>query len=331
MERFDAAAARRDQEKRGAQMLCRAFALGGDAIRAREVARSQRESWGGYDPDRLIDAAQQSSAFERITRAAVTAVDFDPLDLGPLQYLMRRIAEASVVGRLVRAVRVPFTRATGVQVLGVAAGFVGEGMSLPVARSEFSAIVHRPFVVGAMVVATLDSRRDTPNAEAILEAELVRAAGEAIDAKFASADAETSIAPAGIAQDASAVASTGATVAAISNDLSAMVDVPADANLFVGALVWLLSARANSYLRLLGVMSEDGTLAGFPVLSSAGISGVTLLASDRLALSLSDEVSLSASDHGDIEMDDAPSGSGTRVSLLRDLADVRHETGEAIN
>jgi hypothetical protein len=129
--RFDATAARRGQEAQAARMMIKAFALGGDTMRA---------AFAGYDPDRLFDAAMQSSVLARVSKAAVAAVDFDPLDLGPLRYLMTRIAKASIVGRLARAVRIPFTRAAGVQVLGVASGFVGEGQSIPVVRSPPSCI-----------------------------------------------------------------------------------------------------------------------------------------------------------------------------------------------
>jgi hypothetical protein len=74
----------------------------------------------------------------------------------------------------------------------------------------------------------------------------------------------------------------------------------------LAAPLWLLSPKANAYLRLLRMVADNGTLGGFPVYSSAGINGVTLLASDRVALSLGDAVSIGVSDHGDVEMADDP-------------------------
>lgn len=318
MERFDSAVARRDQDERAAGLMIKAFAYGGNAGRARAVAQSMRGDLGfsAYDTDEMFDDAEHLSVLARITNKAAVAATAFPIESGPLRYLMGRVAKASVLDRLTRAVRIPFVRSTGVQVLGVAAAFVGEGQSLPVVRSEFSSLVHPPLAVGALVVATLESIKDTPDSEKLLRDELVRAAGEAIDAKFVSTDAATSIAPAGIAADATTIASTGSTAAAIATDLSAMVDVLAESSL--AAPVWLLSAKAHSYLQLLGVTSDDGEqLAGFPVYSSATINGVMLLAGDRVALSVGDEVSLGASDEGDIQMVDNPGESATRISLFQ--------------
>ena len=183
-------------------------------------------------------------------------------------------------------------------------------------KSEFDRIVHPLRAVGSIIVATRESIADTPGSEKILRDELVRAAAEAFDAKFASDDAATAVAPAGIAFDATEVASTGATATAIATDLSAMINILADSSL--DAPAWLVSPKAHSFLQLLGITNDDGSrFAGFPTYSSASITGVKLLASDRVALSVGDEAALTVSKDGDIEMVDNPSAEATeRVSLF---------------
>lgn len=312
MQRFDATAARRNEDGQAAALLLRAMVVGGTHPRLAAKALP----FNGYDADALFDAASPSALRARVTKAAVAASEF-PLEAGPLRYVMSEIRAASVLRLLDRAVRIPFVRSAGVQVLGVTAGFVGEGQSRVVQRSEFTPIAHPLRGVGALVVASAEGVRDQPGAEVLLRNELIRAGAAAIDAKFASADAVSSIAPAGIAENATAVSSTGATAAAVSTDLAAMVDVLADSSL--AAPVWLLSPKAHAFLQLLGVTNDAGDrIAGFPVHSSSAISRILLLASDRLALSLSDEVALVASREGDVEMSDDPENeAGTRVSLFQ--------------
>jgi hypothetical protein len=84
-----------------------------------------------------------------------------------------------------------------------------------------------------------------------------------------------------------------------------MVDVLAESSL--AAPVWLMSSKAHARLQLLRVTNDDGErLAGFPALSSPAVAGLKLLASDRVAISVSDQVGIRVSPHASLEMDDAP-------------------------
>src|SRR4030095_12185178 len=76
---------------------------------------------------------------------------------------------------------------------------------------------------------------------------------------------------------------------------------------------------AAAFVRLMRVADGNGaTVAGLPLITGPGVTGITLVASDRIALSLGDRIVFDASAEGNVEMTTDPENeSGSIISLFQ--------------
>jgi hypothetical protein len=86
-----------------------------------------------------------------------------------------------------------------------------------------------------------------------------------------------------------------------------MIEVLTEGGISLRSASWIMSEAAYSLYRLLKVADADGTIAGLPVIASAGAAGsVMLAAAEYVTILLGDGVTLFASGEGALEMDTAP-------------------------
>jgi hypothetical protein len=225
----------------------------------------------------------------------------------------------SFLGLQVAPRRIGFVENDLASAVACSASWVGSGRAKPICRAELAG-VHLP---ASNVAATIVVPREAflaarPDLESGLVADLQRAAAARLNATFASGSAATTDAPAGIAFGATEVASTGATAAAIATDLANMIDALDNAGVSLAAASWLASPRAAATLRLLRIADDAGTLAGLPLLSAVGASGLTLVSGDHVALALDDTVQIARTEQATVELSDAPEDEvGDVVSLFQ--------------
>jgi hypothetical protein len=163
---------------------------------------------------------------------------------------------------------------------------------LPVRKCATIAVLTDDVVAASAV----DAERMTMNA-------LQRAVRIAVDTAFVSDDAGTASAPPGVLSQAITVASSGSTPSAIATDLSNMIAIPSGAHVALDGAVWIMSPAASAYLRLVKVADSDGTIGGFPVLTSDAATGVVaLVATQYIGVARSDRVVLAATGHATLDM-----------------------------
>jgi hypothetical protein len=174
------------------------------------------------------------------------------------------------------------------------------------------AIVTAPTLQGArpdmgkavgMTVATSEFVTVVQNGQDMLTRDVARSVAVALDAKAFSTDAAVANeAPAGLLKDATSVSSTGATIDKVGVDLAAMIDALADAGLLSPSTCWTVSAKAKTFLALNRMLDVGGTLAGLPVYSNSTITGVNLIAADRIVAAEGSLVQLRASQSGTVDL-----------------------------
>jgi hypothetical protein len=105
------------------------------------------------------------------------------------------------------------------------AHWIGEGEPLPVFRGDFTSVSIAPKKLAALSVITNElSSLSAENAEALIEDLMSDAAGQALDSKVFSADAATTVAPAGLLHYVTPLTATsGGGVAAMTGDIAKLV------------------------------------------------------------------------------------------------------------
>jgi hypothetical protein len=284
---------------------------GANLVRGAMLTYAQHDSLatkGAVDTSLLNDAAFDE--FGAVANAFVTAIADE------------------FIGSKIGARKVSFAGRAMVSAIAASASWAGNGRSKPVTRSSFAGLTVPPAKVEATVVVPNDAFR---SARADLEGSLVddlrSAVARRLNATFASAAAATTDAPAGIAAGAYGVTSSGATTAAIITDVASMIDAADGFDSSLSESAFIASPKAYARLRLDRIASDDGTLAGRPLLSARGAQGLMLVDGSRVALAMDDRVAIARSEAALIEMSDDPEAdSGTAVSLFqKNLVALRAE------
>jgi hypothetical protein len=204
--------------------------------------------------------------------------------------------------------------------------WVGEGLAKPVTAGAFDSAELPPTKVVALSVLTNEVLKLSPvRAARVVQGVLVKSQVRAIDGKFASADAATAGAPAGVLNGVTAIASSGDPLA----DLAALLeaydgDLTSARFLMSPGVAAQLALRAGSAMTFADVGVAGGSLLGIPVVVSKHVasdtSGGTIILLDASAILYGDGgVTLDAGTHCDVQMADDPSNSavtGTGSSLV---------------
>jgi HK97 family phage major capsid protein len=250
----------------------------------------------------------------------------------------------TVVGRL-SLKKVPFNVRIAGQTGGSSVGWVGEAAPAPVTSAAFNAVFLTWSKVYALSVLSDEIIRfSNPAAEALVQADLLKATAQGIDSTFlGSAAAVANVSPAGMMSGAAAVVATGADYESLRKDVQALLAPAIAANYNLQTAVLVMSpARAlaiGSMLTPLGVLAfpnltmEGGYLMGVKVITSNNVSGsvIQLLIQDEIFLSEDAGPQIDISREASIIMDSNPAGaSSTPVSMFQNgLVAIR--IGQFIN
>lgn len=250
----------------------------------------------------------------------------------------------TVVGRLSLR-KVPFNVTISGQTGGTTVGWVGEGKAKPVTAAAFNRVFLEWCKVGAISVLSQELIRfSNPAAEALVQANLVEATAQGIDATFlGSAAAVANVSPAGLLNGVKAVPATGTDYESLRKDVRALLAPFIAANYPMTSAVLVMSpARAlaiGSMLTPLGVLAfpnlsmDGGTLMGLKVITSNNVAGdvIDLFIQSEIFLSEDAGPQLDISTEASIIMDSAPdAATSTPVSMFQnDLVAIK--VGQFIN
>lgn len=250
----------------------------------------------------------------------------------------------TVLGRL-SARKVPFNVRIAGQTGGQSVGWVGEAAPAPVTSAAFNAVFLTWSKVYALSILSDEIIRfSNPAAEALVQADLIKATAQGIDNTFlGAAAAVANVSPAGMMNGVTAVTATGSDYESVRKDVQALLAPAIAANYNLQTAVFAMSpARAlaiGSMLTPLGVLAfpnltmEGGYLMGVKVITSNNVSGsvIQLLIQDEIFLSEDAGPQIDISREASIVMDGAPgSASSTPVSMFQNgLVAIR--IGQFIN
>jgi hypothetical protein len=236
----------------------------------------------------------------------------------------------TVVGRLA-ARKVPFNVRIAGQTGGQSVGWVGEAAPAPVTSAAFNAVFLTWSKVYALSILSDEIIRfSNPAAEALVQADLIKATAQGIDTTFlGAAAAVANVSPAGMMNGAAAVAATGTDYESLRKDVQALLAPAIAANYNLQTAVLVMSpARAlaiGSMLTPLGVLAfpnltmEGGYLMGLKVITSNNVAGtvIQLLVQDEIFLSEDAGPQIDISREASIIMDSNPAGAvSTPVSMF---------------
>jgi HK97 family phage major capsid protein len=230
----------------------------------------------------------------------------------------------TVLGRLALR-KVPFNVRIAGQTGGTSVGWVGEAQPKPVTSAAFNAVQLGWTKVGAISVLSDELIRfSNPAAEALVQADLIKATAEGIDNTFVgSAAAVANVSPAGMLNGVTAVSATGADYESLRKDVQTMLAPLIAANLDLRSLKMVMSpARAlaiSSMLTPLGAPAfptmngtEGGSLLGIRVITSNNVAGTSIFAFIESEIFLSEDAgpTVDISTEASIIMDSAPGTGG---------------------
>ncbi|RQU14195.1 phage major capsid protein [Burkholderia cenocepacia] len=251
----------------------------------------------------------------------------------------------TVLGRLSLR-KVPFNVRISSQTQGTAVGWVGEAQPAPVTSAGFDKVfLTWAKAYGIAVMSDELIRFSNPAAEALVQADLVKALAKGLDLSFLGTQAAVAnVSPAGMLNGVTAVPASGTDALSLIKDIQTLVAPLIAANIdLTGAKLLMSPARAlaiGSMRNSLGnkyfpdMSQAGGTLENFPVLTSNNVSGsaIVLLVPDEIYLSEDAGPQIDISTEASIIMDTNPAGAGTvqPVSMFQN-SEVAIRIGQFIN
>lgn len=294
--------------------------LAGQLLKGLALSRGDTAALAGHIEGLKLAAEerkqlQQSAALVKSAVGALTLGGNGGLQITEVgQSFLDALQPTSIVSRFTAAQRVPMQqRLVDFGQPATAVSNLGEGMPIAVTRSTLTATyLHRCKTCALTVVSRDVLRLSKAGTEDTITAGLAASVGAAEDVAFLSPAVVGSI-----LNGAQSIASSGATVADVDKDLKSAIAALIGARSTLANALWIIGSNVATTLSLMRTSSgelayEDvtirgGTLAGLPVLVSAGVSGFIALV-DQVGVALSDDVqvALDASEESVIEQSDAP-------------------------
>ncbi|CAJ0873090.1 hypothetical protein R6138_01898 [Ralstonia thomasii] len=251
----------------------------------------------------------------------------------------------TILGRL-NLRKAPFNVRISSQTQGTSTGWVGEAQPAAVTSAGFDKIfLTWAKAYGIAVMSDELIRFSNPAAEALVQADMLKALAKGLDLSFLSTNAAVAnVSPAGMLNGVTAVTASGNDALSLIADIQKL-DAPLIAgNVDLSGAYLLMSparARAIGAMRnALGVKyfpdidKDGGTLEGYPVLTSNNLSGnvIVLIVPDEIYLSEDAGPDLDISTEASIIMDSNPAGAGTAqpVSMFQNNM-VAVKIGQFIN
>lgn len=276
--------------------------------------------WGAFEGLPVVKAAV--AALDKTATGEPSAIEFLGL-----------VREASIVGRLPNARRVPFHVRNTRMVNGTRGFWVGEAKPIPLSKPSITGSVLDQLKVASIVVATRDAMSEALNggsglSEANLQDDLLRAASLSLDEAFldSSNAGVANVRPAAITYGATSIASTGDPAA----DLKAMIasfQGDLDTASFVTdpltATQMALARDAGGAFLFPDLGPRGGSVLNIPVLTSRASpydsngGQIALIDAAGLATGMDDLEYSVATDASLLMADDPESGSADVVSLFQ--------------
>lgn len=250
----------------------------------------------------------------------------------------------TVLGRL-NLKKVPFNVTIAGQTGGTAVGWVGEAQPKPVTAAAFNRVFLEWCKVGAISVMSDELIRfSNPAAEALVQADLLKATAQGIDATFlGNSAAVANISPAGILNGATTFAATGADAPSLIADIQTLVGPAIAANYDLSSAKLLMSpsrALAIASMRnALGgyffpnITMDGGQLEGLGVVTSNNVAGSEIILVIQSEIFLSEDAGpqLDISTEASIIMDGAPGSSAAVPTSMFQNGLVAIRIGQFIN
>jgi HK97 family phage major capsid protein len=236
--------------------------------------------------------------------------------------------------------RVPFRVPLLGQTSGGAGYWVGEGNAKPLTKFDFSRTTLSPLKVANIAILTEEVVRDSsPNADAIVRDQLVKALASRLDIDFVDPDkaASAGISPASITNGVTEISSSGSDAAAVRRDIRALWAPFIAANNPPTTAVYIMSATTALALSLMvnalgqpefpGITMNGGTFNGVPVIVSehlannGGSSGAIVILVNAGDIYFGDEggFQIDLSREASVQMDDAPDNPSSASTVLVSL------------
>jgi HK97 family phage major capsid protein len=291
----------------------------GDLMLAKSLAEAH------YKDDAMVNGIVKAAVAAGSTEVAAWAGNL----IYPEQYagdFIELLYPQTVLGRL-NLRKIPFNVRVSLQNAGTSVGWVGEAQPAPVTSAGFDKVFLTWAKVYAISVMSDELIRfSNPAAEALVQADLLKATAKGLDLSFlGTADAVANVSPAGILNGVTAVVATANTAEALIADIQTLVGPFIAANIDMTQAKLLMSpARAlaiGSIRNALGnkffpdMSMNGGVLENFPVLTSNNVSGseIILVIPDEIYLSEDAGPQIDISREASIIMDSAP-GTGTALT-----------------
>lgn len=276
-----------------------------------------------YKDDAIVNGIMKAAVSAGSTQVAAWAGNL----IYPEQYagdFIELLYPLTVLGRL-NLRKVPFNVTIAGQTGGTSVGWVGEAQPKPVTQAAFNRVFLEWTKVGAISVLSDELIRfSNPAAEALVQADLLEATSQGLDATFlGNAAAVANVSPAGLLNGVTAVPATGTDYESLRKDVQALVAPFIAANYNLQSAVLVMSpARALAIATMLTplgqvafpTMSMDGgTLLGIRVITSNNVAGnvIDLFIQSEIFLSEDAGPQIDISTEASIIMDSAPAGATT--------------------
>jgi len=276
-----------------------------------------------YKDDAIVNGIMKAAVSAGSTQVAAWAGNL----IYPEQYagdFIELLYPLTVLGRL-NLRKVPFNVTIAGQTGGTSVGWVGEAQPKPVTQAAFNRVFLEWTKVGAISVLSDELIRfSNPAAEALVQADLLEATSQGLDATFlGNAAAVANVSPAGLLNGVTAVPATGTDYESLRKDVQALVAPFIAANYNLQSAVLVMSpARALAIATMLTplgqvafpTMSMDGgTLLGIRAITSNNVAGnvIDLFIQSEIFLSEDAGPQIDISTEASIIMDSAPAGATT--------------------
>lgn len=263
-------------------------------------------------------------------------VQYDNMASEFVEYLRPR----TIIGRLNGLRRVPFNIRFPSQSSGSTMYWSGEGTPKKVSKLQLSTNTLGFAKAAGIVVITQElARLSSPSAENLVREDMASSMVAFLDAQFIDPGvaASANVNPASITNGlTSQNQATGSTLATFEVDAAAAMAVLVNANIPFESLVWITTPYTAMKIGMLrdaggavafpGVTMAGGTLYGVPLVTSNSVpnsvsAGTIMVLAAQPEIFLADEggIEIDASDQASLELNDAPTASGTTGASLVSL------------
>jgi HK97 family phage major capsid protein len=281
------------------------------------IAKSLAEDH--FKDDAIVTGIVKAAASAGTTTVAQWAGNL----IYPEQYagdFIEMLYPQTILGRL-NLRKIPFNVRVSSQISGTSVGWVGEATPAPVTAAGFDSVKLGWNKVAALAVFSDELIKfSSPAAEALVQADLLKATAQGLDRSFlSSAAAVADVSPAGVLNGVTGIAAGGTDALALIADVQKVVGPFIAANIDLSRATFAMSpARAlaiGSMRNALGakyfpdMTVNGGVLENFPVLTSNNIPG------DKIVFLVPDEIYLSEDAGPQIE-------SSTEASILMSTTPV---------